>query len=343
MDGLPVTIRLLDPPLHEFLPRRRGARLEHAVGTRRRPEAELQPGRGALEGTTRCWAREACRLGIIKPGSTTCRCGRSSRPRGPRAHGRRSAVEIMIPLVAYAQGARAHARHGREEVAACWRRACESMLDRHDDRAPWAAIRGDLIAEGPTSSRSDERPHADGVRFLATTSPVPPRVSRTRDVPIDRSSPSTSAGVGSWCRWHGGAAKPTPISSSASVASTAATPTRSSSSRPPRLRVVLAVPRPGRARRCGAGGARRATRGGARRLRQRGRAGQGRAGRGGVSLSDPHEILALAKARVGEVVPGADLTAFAVAFSIVRAAERVTLRLETAHQRRWAGPGLASA
>ena len=59
-----------------------------------------------------------------------------------------------------------------------------------------------------------------------------------------------------------------------------------------------------------------------------------------MSLSDPHEILALAKARVGEVVPGADLTAFAVAFSIVRAAERVTLELETAHQPMgWTWPG----
>jgi DNA-binding MarR family transcriptional regulator len=52
------------------------------------------------------------------------------------------------------------------------------------------------------------------------------------------------------------------------------------------------------------------------------------------------EILELAKARVGEVVPDADLTAFAVAFSIVRAAERVTLELETAHEPMgWTWPG----
>jgi DNA-binding MarR family transcriptional regulator len=59
-----------------------------------------------------------------------------------------------------------------------------------------------------------------------------------------------------------------------------------------------------------------------------------------VNPADPHEILALAQARVGEVVPGADLTAFAVAFSVVRAAERVTLELETAHQPMgWTWPG----
>jgi DNA-binding MarR family transcriptional regulator len=56
--------------------------------------------------------------------------------------------------------------------------------------------------------------------------------------------------------------------------------------------------------------------------------------------SDPDAILALAKARIGEVVPDADLTAFAVAFSIVRAAERVTLELETAHRPMgWTWPG----
>lgn len=59
-----------------------------------------------------------------------------------------------------------------------------------------------------------------------------------------------------------------------------------------------------------------------------------------MNPADPHEILALAQARVGEVVPGADLSAFAVAFSIVRAAERVTLELETAHEPMgWTWPG----
>jgi len=59
-----------------------------------------------------------------------------------------------------------------------------------------------------------------------------------------------------------------------------------------------------------------------------------------VTPADPHEILALAKARIGEVVPDADLTAFAIAFSIVRAAERVTLELEDAHRPMgWTWPG----
>ena len=58
------------------------------------------------------------------------------------------------------------------------------------------------------------------------------------------------------------------------------------------------------------------------------------------SPRDPDEILALARAQVGKAVPGADLSAFDVAFSIVRAAERVTLELERAHREMgWTWPG----
>ena len=55
---------------------------------------------------------------------------------------------------------------------------------------------------------------------------------------------------------------------------------------------------------------------------------------------DPGEILELARARVGEAVPGADLSAFEVAFSIVRTAERITLELERLHKPMgWSWPG----
>ena len=68
MDGLPVTIRLLDPPLHEFLPRRR-AEVERARSSGRRPrELERTLERVArCRRPTRCSARAACRLGILYP------------------------------------------------------------------------------------------------------------------------------------------------------------------------------------------------------------------------------------------------------------------------------------
>jgi DNA-binding MarR family transcriptional regulator len=59
-----------------------------------------------------------------------------------------------------------------------------------------------------------------------------------------------------------------------------------------------------------------------------------------VTSRDSGEILELAKARIGEVVPEADLSAFAVAFTVIRAAERLTYELETVHRPMgWTWPG----
>ncbi len=81
MDGLPVTIRLLDPPLHEFLPDVEELLVRDAKG-------ELDHEGRRLLAVAQVW-REAnpmlgtrgCRLGIIKPGSTRCRRRPSSTPR----------------------------------------------------------------------------------------------------------------------------------------------------------------------------------------------------------------------------------------------------------------------
>lgn len=59
-----------------------------------------------------------------------------------------------------------------------------------------------------------------------------------------------------------------------------------------------------------------------------------------AAIPDSDEILELAKARIGEVVPDADLSAFAIAFTLIRVAERVTYSLETAHRPMgWTWPG----
>ena len=99
MDGLPVTVRLLDPPLHEFLPRRRGA---GGQGSDRRADAEEQactprPARGTS--STRCSAPAACASGSSSRASTRCRCAPSwKRPCSESTVGGHPVVEIMIPL-----------------------------------------------------------------------------------------------------------------------------------------------------------------------------------------------------------------------------------------------------
>ena len=69
MAGLPVTIRLLDPPLHEFLPPP-----EQATDERMRA---AHP--GSCRSRTRCSARAAAVSACSGRRSTRCRCGRSSR------------------------------------------------------------------------------------------------------------------------------------------------------------------------------------------------------------------------------------------------------------------------
>ena len=70
MAGLPVTIRLLDPPLHEFLPSVEEATSERCAG-----------GSSSCARRTRCSARVAAAWGCSTRRSTRCRCARSSGPR----------------------------------------------------------------------------------------------------------------------------------------------------------------------------------------------------------------------------------------------------------------------
>jgi pyruvate, orthophosphate dikinase len=110
MEGLPITIRLLDPPLHEFMPDRLDlvervteARLRDAPET---PELEhtLDRVRALAEGNPMLGTR-GVRLGIIHPeiyemqARAIFRATRAVRERTGRA----PRVEIMIPLIAYAR------------------------------------------------------------------------------------------------------------------------------------------------------------------------------------------------------------------------------------------------
>ncbi len=110
MKGLPVTIRLLDPPLHEFLPKKeelvvkidrleRGRRGGPALKRLRRDLQRLRD----LEETNPMLGTRGCRLGIVFPeiyemqvraiigAAVSVRNKTRSTPR----------VEIMIPLVDY--------------------------------------------------------------------------------------------------------------------------------------------------------------------------------------------------------------------------------------------------
>jgi pyruvate,orthophosphate dikinase len=99
MDGLPVTIRLLDPPLHEFLPTRpeQFARIASDMGV---PARALEARAAQLHETNPMLGHRGCRLGVTFPAiyemqvraifeaAVECRRARV-----------RVAPEVMIPLV----------------------------------------------------------------------------------------------------------------------------------------------------------------------------------------------------------------------------------------------------
>ncbi len=100
MRGLPVTIRLLDPPLHEFLPKEEAT---SAPSPRRWacPWPPSPPAPATSPRSTRCSACAACGSASSCRRSTRCRRARSSRRhrRQPRRAAAPVVPEMMIPLV----------------------------------------------------------------------------------------------------------------------------------------------------------------------------------------------------------------------------------------------------
>jgi len=151
MDGLPVTIRLLDPPLHEFLPSVEDLRVLRA-------ESGLTPDETDLLAAAELWSEHnpmlgtrGVRLGVMKPGLYAMQV----RALVAAAHervlaGGRPVVEIMIPLTI----SREELRMARDWVEA----VLAEELEGHDSldlaitigtmvETPRAAVHADALAE----------------------------------------------------------------------------------------------------------------------------------------------------------------------------------------------------
>ena len=136
MTGLPVTIRLLDPPLHEFLPP-----LEEAKDERMRRRIKALTESNPMLGT------RGCRLGIQWPEVYEMQVraiARAAKAVQERA-GDAPLVEIMHPLVGFREELRRLrelTEHVMEEEAPGLEYLCGTMIE-----LPRAALRADQIAE----------------------------------------------------------------------------------------------------------------------------------------------------------------------------------------------------
>lgn len=154
MDGLPVTVRLLDPPLHEFLPRRE-ALVEEIQQLRNRSGSETEA--AAREAVLRrvdelhesnpMMGHRGCRLGIAYPEITRAQtealfeaaCELKRRGKSPE-------VEVMIPLVASVQEFR--------DQASVVRQAAETVFVHQEIRVSYSL--GTMIETPRAALLADE-------------------------------------------------------------------------------------------------------------------------------------------------------------------------------------------
>ncbi|MFM7251816.1 MAG: pyruvate, phosphate dikinase [Ilumatobacteraceae bacterium] len=99
MDGLPVTVRLLDPPLHEFLPSVKELEIKKATkGLSKREAAELKAAEEWSEHNPMIGTR-GVRLGVVKPGLYGMQVrALLAAAAALRKKGKNPIVEVMIPL-----------------------------------------------------------------------------------------------------------------------------------------------------------------------------------------------------------------------------------------------------
>jgi pyruvate,orthophosphate dikinase len=153
MDGLPVTVRLLDPPLHEFLPSVEDLRV-------RRAESGLTPGETDLLAAAEVWMEHnpmmgtrGVRLGVMKPGLYAMQVrALVDAARDRLAAGGQPIIEIMIPLTI-----------SREELRLARSWVEEALAESLDDGAP----SGLQISIGTMIETPRAAVHADALAEVA--------------------------------------------------------------------------------------------------------------------------------------------------------------------------------
>ncbi len=150
MDGLPVTVRLLDPPLHEFLPSVEELRIKQATdGLTKREKAELKAAEDWAEHNPMIGTR-GVRLGVVKPGLYAMQVrALMAAAAALRKKGKNPIVEVMIPLTV----TREELALARSWVQTEIDEAVKGMKNKPNVtigtmiETPRAAIRADEIAE----------------------------------------------------------------------------------------------------------------------------------------------------------------------------------------------------
>jgi pyruvate,orthophosphate dikinase len=150
MDGLPVTVRLLDPPLHEFLPRVDELELKQVREGLSADEQALLRAARAWEEFNPMLGTRGVRLGVVKPGLYAMQVRALMEAAAERvAKGGKPVVEIMIPLTVSREEmheARGWVESAVAEATAGAKKKPKVIIGTMIE-TPRAALRADEIAE----------------------------------------------------------------------------------------------------------------------------------------------------------------------------------------------------
>ena len=150
MDGLPVTVRLLDPPLHEFLPRLEELHVKAATTGLDDEERRLLHAAEAWSEANPMLGTRGVRLGVVKPGLYAMQVRALMEAAAIRvAAGGKPVVEIMIPLTVTREElalARSWVQGAVDEARAGSRRGAQVSIGTMIE-TPRAALRAEEIAE----------------------------------------------------------------------------------------------------------------------------------------------------------------------------------------------------
>jgi pyruvate,orthophosphate dikinase len=150
MDGLPVTVRLLDPPLHEFLPSHEELIVKQAKGEATDADKKLLHAAEVWRESNPMLGTRGCRLGIIKPGLYRMQAKALMQAAVDRKRaGGNPIVEIMIPLIVSEPELRLIEQWVREEADAVVRDSGVTVdyLVGTMVETPRAALVADRIAD----------------------------------------------------------------------------------------------------------------------------------------------------------------------------------------------------
>ena len=150
MDGLPVTVRLLDPPLHEFLPNVEELAIKEATVGLTPEEQDLLRAAKAWQEVNPMLGTRGVRLGVVKPGLYAMQVRALMEAAAALvAKGKKPVVEIMIPLTVTREEL-GLARGWVEDAIAAATQGAKKKIDVTIGtmiETPRAAVRADEIAE----------------------------------------------------------------------------------------------------------------------------------------------------------------------------------------------------